>query len=242
MALAQINFGGKKYVVVDLTTPLRGDEEIIPGDPRSELNEKIYTIAHEGFNYYVQKIGDHSFRPHFDSPNHQNAELQGVGAEFFGLDYCYNRAFMLDFSEHDRAIEVDGLKYLVRIEKEDLELHANMLASRDAVLLRTGYDRWIDENRAHGKEDLPHLSPEAAEFLAGFKRLKVVGTDSLTIDAYGVRDAHHALTKDRLVVESLVNLYEIPQNARADFYLETSPVRIVGATGGPVIARAFVEE
>jgi kynurenine formamidase len=87
---------------------------------------------------------------------------------------------------------------------------------------------------------LPYFSPEAAEFLAEFKNLKVVGIDSLTVDAFLKHDSHRAL-KEKLIVESLVHLYEIPENARENFILQTAPVRIVGASGGPVVAYAFIE-
>jgi len=90
--LNKINLGGRDYLVIDLNKPFRGDEEVIPGDPKSTLNEPVYNIREHGFNYFMQRIGDHSFRPHFDSQNHQNPELQDRGAETWGLDRVFNSA------------------------------------------------------------------------------------------------------------------------------------------------------
>jgi kynurenine formamidase len=44
-----------------------------------------------------------------------------------------------------------------------------------------------------------------------------------------------------LIVESMVNLHSIPKDKSSSFDLQTSPVRIVGATGGPITAYAFIE-
>jgi len=108
-----------------------------------------------------------------------------------------------------------------------------------AVLIRTGYDKWLEANKPHIPESLPYLNKEAAEFLASFKNIKVIGIDSLTIDPVGSHNSHQTL-KSLLIVESLVHLCEIPKEARNNFDLQTSPVRIVGATGGPIAAYAFI--
>ena len=85
------------------------------------------------------------------------------------------------------------------------------------------------------------INKEAAEFIASFDNVNVVGVDSLTIDPVGKHDAHWILTKDKFVVESLVNLDQIPLEHRMNFDLQTSPFRIKGATGAPVVAHAFVK-
>ncbi len=66
-----------------------------------------------------------------------------------------------------------------------------------------------------------------------------MGIDSLTVDPYGKHEAHHAL-KEKMVVESLVKLHDIPTKSCIDFMLQTTPVIIEGATGGPVVACAYI--
>jgi len=129
---------------------------------------------------------------------------------------------------------------LFEIKKEYLEPFSKILSQRNAVVIRTGYDKWLEENKPHKPEKLPYLNEEGGEFIAGFENIKVLGIDSLTVDPPGKHTAHQLL-KDILIVESLVHLYEIPLEAREDFTLETTPVRIVGATGGPIIAYAIIK-
>ena len=83
------------------------------------------------------------------------------------------------------------------------------------------------------------MSPDAAKYIDSFTNLKVFGIDSITIDPVGVRVAHRTL-KRFMIVESLVHLSQIPENNRRNFDLQTSALRIVGATGGPVVAYAYI--
>lgn len=96
------------------------------------------------------------------------------------------------------------------------------------------------KKQAARPKKIPYLNQDVAEFIAGFKSIKVVGIDSITIDPAGSHTAHKIL-KNNLIVESLVHLYKIPKDKRKDFYLQTSPVKIVGATGGPIVAYVFIQ-
>lgn len=234
-----IKLGSKEFLVIDLTHPLSLDQEVYPGD--SKVKRTVFSdIKKTGFHHYMHEIGDHHFQPHGDAPNHQNPELIDQGFEVFDLDFCFNPAFMIDLSNSDRAQTVNGIQFLVEITKDDLMHFENLFVEKGAVLLRTGYDKWLEKNLPHNPELLPYLTPEAAEYLASLNNLKVVGTDSLTVDPDGSHIAHQFL-KEKLIVESMVHLHEIPENAKLGFDLQTSPVKIVGATGGPIIANAFIE-
>ena len=159
--------------------------------------------------------------------------------EIYGLSWAFHRACMIDLSGSAEAEEHDGIPFLTRIRKEHLSPVAYRLKETEALLIRTGYDRWLEQDRPHHPETLPHLDPEAARMIASFKNIRVLGIDSLTVDAFGEQVSHLAL-KDMMIVEALVHLYEVPESHRACFTLQTSPVRIVGATGGPVIAYAYI--
>jgi len=239
MIKKKIKLGDNEFLVIDLTQPLRLSQEVYPGDPKPV--RKVFTdITETGWHHYIHEIGDHHFQPHGDAPNHQNPELIDRGVEVFDLDYCFNPAFMIDLSESKATIEKKGVQFLVEITKEDLETYESFFKQKQAVVIRTGYDKWLEKNYTHDPENLPFLASEAAEYLASFKNLKVVGTDSMTVDPDGSHTAHQFL-KEKLIVESMVHLYEIPESSRNGFDLQTSPVKIVGATGGPIIATAFVE-
>ncbi len=235
----EIQLGGHTFLVVDLTNPLRLDQEVYPGDPKP--SRKVFTDIHEtGWHHYIHEIGDHHFQPHGDAPNHQNPELIDKGFEIFGLDYCFNSALMIDLSHSAEAEEVNGIRFQVKIRLQDLMSYDRQLNEKGAVIFRTGYDRWLEANFPHQPELLPYFEPEAAEYLANKRNIEVVGTDSLTVDPDGSHTAHKLL-KEKLIVESMVNLHAIPEEKRQNFDLQTSPLRIVGATGGPIIAYAFLK-
>lgn len=233
-----IKLGKCDFLVIDLMQPLSLDQEVYPGDPKPKRS--VFTdIEETGWHHYIHELGDHHFQPHGDAPNHQNPELIDKGFDIFGLDYCFNPAFLIDLSESVKSKEFNGIQFLTEITLEDLKPFESLFSEKGAVLLRTGYDKYLENNLPHDPEQLPYFTAEAAEYLASFKNLKVVGTDSLTVDPHGIHTAHQYL-KEKLIVECLVHLYDIPKDQRSEFDLQTSPVKIIGATGGPVTAYAFI--
>ena len=239
MTSKRIKLGGKEFLVVDLTNPLSLDQEVYPGDPKPI--RKVFTDIHEtGWHHYIHELGDHHFQPHGDAPNHQNPDLLDKGFEIFDLDYCFNPAFLIDLSDSEKSCEINGIRFLTEITKEDLAPFESLFKEKGAVLVRTGYDSWLEKNLPHDPELLPYFNPDAAAYLATFKNIKVVGTDSLTVDPDGSHLAHQLL-KEKFIVESMVHLHTIPRDKREVFDLQTSPVKIIGATGGPVVAYAFIQ-
>ena len=239
MKTREINLGGHSFLVIDLNNPLKLDQEVYPGDPKP--TRKVFTDIHEtGWHHYVHELADHQFQPHGDAPNHQNPELIEQGFEIFDLSYCFNSAFMIDLSLNENTVVENDLRFKVEITLDDLLPNDKLFRTKEAVVLRTGYDRWLEYNYPHQPELLPYLTKGAADYLAKIKTLKVVGTDSLTVDPHGSHEAHQAL-KAKLIVESMVNLHAIPKEKTRNFDLQTSPLRIVGATGGPIIAYAFIK-
>lgn len=235
----EIKLGHSKYLVIDLAEPLKENLEVYPGDPKP-LKGVFRDINKTGYQHHTYRLGDHNFHPHGDAPKHQNIDLQNQGFEVFDLEYCFNSACLIDLSDSHEAEEFDNIKYLVEVKKEHLKPHSKIFSKKKAILIRTGYDRWLEANKKHLPGKIPYLNKEAADFLSEFKNIKVIGIDSLTIDPSGKHYAHQKF-KELLIVESLVHLYDIPKNSRDDFDLQTSPIRIVGATGGPIIAYAFIK-
>lgn len=235
-----ITLGKQEFLVVDLTEALSLDQEVYPGDPKPK--RIVFSDIEEcGWHHYIHEIGDHHFHPHGDAPNHQNPDSMDKGFEMFGLDHCFNPAFMIDLSDHKNANEINGIQFQIKIDFIDLKQYEKLLFEKEAVLIRTGYDKWLEANLPHQAELLPYFTPEAAAYLALFKNLKVVGTDSLTVDPPGSHEAHQLL-KEKLIVESMVHLHEIPKEHFNCFDLQTSPLSIIGATGGPVIAYAYISQ
>lgn len=235
----RIHIGSAQFLVIDLNQPLDLDVEVFPGDPKPQ-KEIFSDINETGYQHHIYRLGDHNFHPHGDAPSHQNADLKHLGFETFDLSFCFNSAFMVDLSDSAESLESDGVRFLTRVEKKHLEASTDLLSEVGAVVIRTGYDNWLETNRPHSTGTIPHLAEDASRFLAGFPNIKVVGIDSITIDPPGSHASHRQL-RDKMIVESLVHLHEIPEETRSGFDLQTAPVRIVGATGGPVAAYAFIQ-
>ncbi len=234
-----IRLGSVEYLVIDLTQPLDLDVEVFPGDPKPQM-EIFSDIDKTGYQHHIYRVGDHNCHPHGDAPSHQNFGMKHLGFETFDLSFCFNSAFVIDLSDSSEAVECDGIRFLTRVEMEHLKTFEGLLAKVGAVVIRTGYDTWLEKNKPHAPDTIPYMAEDASKFLAQFRNIKVVGIDSITIDPPGKHASHMAL-RDKMIVESLVHLHEIPEVARSRFDLQTAPIRIVGATGGPVAAYAFIQ-
>jgi arylformamidase len=94
-----------------------------------------------------------------------------------------------------------------------------------------------------GKE-MGYISEEFADLLlVNYPSLRLIGTDSLTVDQRGTNSAIHRklLSKDILIVEGLTNLETAMQAyGTRIFELYTMPLALPNADGAPV--RAFIGE
>lgn len=232
----EIKLGNSQFLIIDLTEPLTEQTEVFPGDPKP-IKEIFSDINKTGCQYHTYKLGDHNFHPHGDAPKHHNIDLQNKGFEIFNLNYHFNSSCLIDLSNIKETEKINGIKYLVKIKKEHLKPYSNLISKKQSIVIRTGYDKYLEANHPHIPNKIPHLSRDAVDFILNFKNLKVIATDALTIDPPGEHYAHQKL-KGLLIVESMVHLYEIPKES---FDLQTSPIKIVGATGGPIVAYAFIK-
>lgn len=233
-----IRLGNAKFKIINLTEPLREDVEVFPGDPKPK--KRVFCSFGEGnCQHNIYSVGDHNYHPHGDAPNHQNPQYKDRGFEFWNLDFVFNKACLIDLSESRDFGKLDGITYLKKITGKHILPYIDQIGKNSALILRTGYDKWLESNKKHISSSIPYIDKSAIDIVSKFKKLKVIGIDSLTIDEIGKNYAHRKL-KDKLIVECLVNLYSIPKKYRSNFYLQTSPIAIVGATGGPVLAYAYI--
>ncbi|MBI4650511.1 cyclase family protein [Candidatus Desantisbacteria bacterium] len=233
-----IKLENKKFKIISLSEPLNENTEVFPGDPKPE--KKVFcTFEKDGCRYNIYSIGDHNYHPHGDAPNHQNLQYKNRGFEFWDLNFVFNKACLIDLSESGDSKKIDGIIYLRKITAKHLLPYIDQIKNNSALILRTGYDKYLKLNKKHIPDNIPYMDRSAIKIISKFNKIKVIGTDSLTIDEIGKSYAHRKF-KDKLIVECLVNLYSIPEKNRSGFYLQTSPVAIVGATGGPVVAYAYI--
>jgi len=231
-----ITLGGVEFIVINLTKPLSLDTEVFPGDPKPK--RIIFSeIEKDGYEHYLHLIGDHNFQPHGDAPKHFLDDSRGM--EFFNLDYFFNNACLIDLSCNEKTVEIDRVKWLIEID--DLRAYETLISQKEALIIRTGYDIWLEKNKPHDIKKIPYLSKNAVDMLAKYKNLRVVGLDSISVDKPGNQSSHKKL-KEKLIIESMVNLHDIPEKNRENFDLQTSPIVIAGATGGPICAYAFIRK
>jgi len=240
--LQKINLGGINFLAIDLTQELDERIQVFPGDPKPE-KQIFSTFAETGYQHYIFKLGDHVFQPHADAPNHQNGHMQDKGIEIFNHQkYIFNSACLIDVSCYQNSEKHCGIRYLQKVTEKELLPWKNSIKKVGAVVVRTGYDKWLENHKKHNPQKIPYLSNDAAEFIASFPNINVFGIDSLTIDAIGNNFAHRMLTQRLLTLESLVHLDRIPIANAENFTLQTKPITIVGATGAPVVAYAYIRE
>ena len=235
----RIKLGRQHFEIINLSAPLNLNTEVFPGDP--PLERTVFcTIKEQGCLYHIHHLGDHLFHPHGDAPNHQNPEAYEHGFEYWGLDYVFNEALLIDLAKAPEAKEINNIRFLKTLTAEHLVPHLENIRTKTAIILRTGYDQWLARNYKHDPELIPHLTEEAGKLLNSMPQLKVIATDSITVDKPGSNTCHRML-KEKFIVEGMVNLNHIPESAHANFFLQTSPVAIEGASGGPVTAYAWIE-
>lgn len=232
-----ISLGGVRFNVINLTEPLQLDTAVFPGDP-VPVRIAFSAFTDNLYQHHQHVIGEHLFHPHGDAPNHFDVERE-EGFEYWNLDFAFNSACLIDLSQTENSSKCQGITFVSLVTKADLLPFIDQLNQNSALIIRTGYDKWLEANFMHNPKSIPCLSKCAAEFIASFENIKVFGIDSLTVDKSGENYAHMML-KTKLIVESLVNLYSIPCEHRSNFFLQTSPIAIKGATGGPIVAYAYI--
>ena len=238
-AMKNFSLGNENFLVINLGRPIFENMEVYPGDPKPK-KDKLFDISKDGCFYNTWIVGEHNFCPHGDAPNHQNPDLMEFGFDTFGMEFFFNRACMLDLTNSPDVITHNNVTYLLKIRADHLENFHTVISDKGATVIRTGYDKYIEQNFRHDKILIPYLTQDAVEFINGFKTLKVIAVDSLSVDPPGCKYAHQSF-KDKLIVEGLVNSYLIPENNRDFFDLQTSTISFVGGSGGPVSAFAFIK-
>ena len=214
----KVNIEGKELTVISLNNTLSNETEVFPGDPKPKT--KIFSTIDSGYEHHIQTFSDHNFQPHGDAPKHQTKG--GISFDQIPLEFEFNKALMITINE-------------IIITKEHIQPYLEKLNKVTAVILNTGYHKHLEQNLPHIPDKIPYLTKQAADLL-NKNNLKVIATDSLTVDSLNDHYAHQ-LFKDKLIVESLINLNKLLE----EFTLQTSLLRIKDATGGPILAYAYIE-
>ena len=177
------------------------------------------------------------------------AGLLKLGIEAYPKERFVNRGVLLDVA---RFKNVDALAPGYEITADDLEATAKAegveVQQGDSVLIRTGYGKFFEADKARYMGLRPGPGESAARWLAG-KKIFLTGDDQMTYEVFpqqgSVFPCHRILIADNgiYLVENM-NLEELSK-ALADtkvyeFVLVLNPPRIRGATGAAANAFAII--
>ncbi len=211
--------------VVDLTHTIAFGMPCYPGTQPPELTDAC-TLESHGFAEKQVVFHSHT-GTHMDAPAHL---IEGGRVLD---DYEAGR-----FVGSGTVLDLTGLQG-AEIRMQDLEPLQSRIKGRDFVLLYTGRSRAWGE--AAYFDGYPVLTPEAAEWLAGFGP-KGVGVDSISVDTMDTDTfaVHHILLgRGIVIIENLAHLDALLGRA---FLLCCLPLKIKCADGAPVRAVALVPE
>lgn len=175
--------------------------------------------------------------------------LLALGIEVYPKDKFINRAVLLDVA---RFKNVDALDPGQEITGEDLQATAKAegveIQPGDSVLIRTGYGKYFEADRAKYSGFRPGPGENAARWLAG-KKIFLTGDDQMSYEVVPQKGTifpcHRILIADNgiYLVENL-NLEELSKALAEqkvyEFTLVLNPPRLRGATGAPVNAFAII--
>jgi kynurenine formamidase len=182
-----------------------------------------------------------------ESPN----GLTKLGIESYPKERLVNRGVLLDVARYKK---VDTLGPGEEITAADLEATAKaqgvQIRAGDSVLIRTGYGKFFETDKAKYMGLRPGPGESAANWLAS-KKVFLTGADQLTYEVYPEKGtifpAHRILIADNgiYIVENM-NLEELAQALAArrnyEFALVLNPPRLRGMTGAAVNAFALIPQ
>lgn len=175
--------------------------------------------------------------------------LLKLGIEVYPKEKLINRAVLLDVA---RFKNVDALDAGQEITAEDLQATAKAegveIQPGDSVLIRTGFGKYFEADRAKYAGFRPGPGENAARWLAS-KSIFLTGDDQMSYEVVPqkgtVFPCHRILIADSgiYLVENL-NLEELSkalaEQKSYEFILVLNPPRLRGATGAPVNAFAII--
>ena len=177
--------------------------------------------------------------------------LLTLGIEAYPKERFINRAVLLDVA---RFKNVEALAPGQEITAQDLEATATAegvdIQPGDSVLIRTGYGKFFEADRAKYAAFRPGPGEGAARWLVG-KRIFLVGDDQMSFEVVSEKGTifpcHRILIADNgiYIVENL-NLEELgkvlAESKVYEFALILNPPRIRGATGAAANAFAIIPQ
>ncbi|MGZ4905447.1 MAG: cyclase family protein [Halobacteriota archaeon] len=206
--------------VIDLSQTISVDTPVYPGDPVPRI-ELLSTVELAGAKMTLLALGMHT-GTHVDTPSHILPEERTI--DELPLEAFYGPAWVFDVARTAQKSPV---------QSDDLDT-GSPLCKGDIALIYTGASEGKTSNEPHVHS---YLDDSAAEWLIE-RRVKAVGTDSLSVDRYDSEtyDVHRKLLSHNIVL--FENLSSNLRLITARYVLFFGvPLRLKEAEASPI--RAF---
>lgn len=197
---------------------------VYPGDPAVSLTDAL-TLERDGVRVTGFSMGSHS-GTHLDAPSH--TVVGGRTLDQIPLEELIGDALV---------IRATGARSGQVLGEQELGL-AKLTSVPKIVAIHTGWDRYFGSEKYLNH---PFLAGSAAERLCGLG-MRMLAIDTLSPDRTPLEGeasdfaVHHAvLGSDRLIVENLRGLEQVPDQVRIGFF----PLSLGAVDGAPVRAVAF---
>lgn len=225
--------------VVDLSHPIHPDMPLWPGDPAVFFRDEA-ALDRDGYGLRSFCMGEHS-ATHVNAP--RSLINKGKAVDAYPAESLVLPAIVMDMTQKCR------LNPDYRVTDEDVvewEKNHGVIDEGSLAIIWTGWqDRWdkgalfINQDR-DGSMHFPGFSLDAASLLLDDRKAGGLGTDTHGTDP-GLDDSFSinrlAATRERLVLECLTNLHQLPPKGAI---LVIGLLKLVDGTGSPACITAFV--
>ncbi|GAA4439943.1 cyclase family protein [Ravibacter arvi] len=205
--------------LVDLSHPLIHGQQTFPSDPKLSIVPHGTTRTLK-YNITQIVIGSHQ-GTHLDAMYHFLDD--GKTIDQMPLEWFYGPAHVLRIPKEAGE----------EIGPEDFRPYEHLLVPEAKIIYETGWHRRFGQDIFF--EQFPSLTQDAARYLAG-RGIRMLGMDTPTPgnDWYEVH--HILLGKEIVIVESLANLDQVPDQ----FTFMGFPLLLKGRDGSPIRAVAQI--
>ncbi len=197
---------------IDITVGLSRDILTFPGNPSVSVLPASRISRGDAVNILELRMGTHS-GTHIDAPLHFGS---GADVSQLPLDRLIGDCYVADFSSLEREVTQKDLYPKARLFKNRILL----LKTRNSHLLRdAGFHTYY-----------VHLTRGAAEYLVR-QRVRLVGTDYLSIERYGGNGAVHRILLGEGI--PIVETLDLSGVAEGDYFFIFLPLKVIGGDGAP---------
>jgi len=181
----------------------------------------IYIYAHNG--------------THIDAPWHFNDSDGFTITDFCIEDFIFEKILLLEINKGR----------FEPILQNELEAYSKDLAKCDVLLINTGFSRFRQKSPSYYFDETPGFSEEAADYISGFKNIKCIGFDFISVEnitrnrekKYPVHNILLNRQPPLIIIEDM-NLKGILRRKINKLFV--IPIRIQGVEASPVTVIAEI--